>query len=124
MTTNLLTLIAALIMVESSGNDLAVGDSGLAYGPLQIHECYVQDVNRIAGTSFTHKDAFDRKKAIRMTLIYLVHYCTQKRLGHVATYEDYARCHNGGLNGYKKKCTEKYWRKVKTQLEKQLQPTT
>ena len=40
---NLITLILALIAVESSGNDNAIGDGGLAYGCLQLHAAYVQD---------------------------------------------------------------------------------
>ena len=37
-------------------------------------------------------------------------------MGHKATAEDIARIHNGGLNGFKKQATEKYWVKVKAEL--------
>ena len=38
--------LAALIAVESSGNDNAVGDGGASHGPLQIGAAVVEDVNR------------------------------------------------------------------------------
>ena len=38
-----MTLLLALIAVESGGNDHAIGDNGLAYGCLQLHAAYVQD---------------------------------------------------------------------------------
>jgi soluble lytic murein transglycosylase-like protein len=46
---NIMTLILALIAVESSGNDNAIGDGGLAYGCLQLHACYVADAAEYAG---------------------------------------------------------------------------
>lgn len=118
--TNLLALIAALIVVESQGDDIAVGDDGRAFGCLQIHAEYVEDVNRIAGASYVHEDAFDRDKAIKMVTIYLTHYCRKERLGRVATFEDLARCHNGGPNGYRRESTIKYWRQVETILPSKL----
>ena len=48
---NITNLITALIAVESSGNDMAIGDNGRALGPLQIHRGVVLDVNRITGSS-------------------------------------------------------------------------
>jgi hypothetical protein len=38
--------VMALIMQESGGNNLAIGDNGAAHGPLQIHRCCVDDVNK------------------------------------------------------------------------------
>jgi hypothetical protein len=52
-------LIAALIHVESHGNDYAVGDRGKgekAYGALQIRKPCVDDVNRRFGTKYQAKD--------------------------------------------------------------------
>ena len=108
-----MTLILALIAVESSGNDLAIGDGGLAYGALQLHACYVADASEYAGRNWTHEDAFDRDVAIDIFLAYMSRYATEKRLGRPVTIEDIARIHNGGPNGYKKSATDKYWSKVK-----------
>lgn len=111
-----MTLILALIAVESNGNDRAIGDDGLAYGALQIHACYVADANEFANESWTHEDAYDRDKAIQIFLAYMDRYATEKRLGRIVTIEDIARIHNGGPNGYKKDATLKYWHKVKAEL--------
>ena len=111
-------LIAALIAVESAGNDAAVGDNGMAVGCLQIWETTVEDINRFAGTSYTAADRRDRKKSIEMCKLYLTHYGTEKRLGRTPTVEELARIWNGGPNGYKRDITLQYWKKVKSKLEK------
>lgn len=114
---HLLTLILAIITVESGGNDLAIGDNGKAYGCLQIHVSYVQDASEYANHPWEHEDAFDRKVAIQIFTAYIDRYATAKRLGKPVTAEDIARIHNGGPNGYRKVATEKYWLKVKAVLE-------
>ena len=111
------SLINALISVESSGKDNAVGDKGKAKGCLQIWEVVVIDVNRKFNTDYKHDDAFDRKKAIDICRKYLSIYATEARLGRKPTLEDYARIWNGGPNGFKKSATEKYWEKVKKALK-------
>ena len=113
---NIMTLILAIIAVESNGNDRAIGDDGLAYGALQIHACYVQDASEYANKSWTHEDAYDRETAIDIFLAYMSRYATEKRIGRAVTIKDIARIHNGGPNGYKKACTIKYWNKVKEEL--------
>ena len=113
-----MTLILAMIQVESSGNDLAVGDNGASWGCLQLQAAYVQDAAEYAKQDWKHYDAFDRQKAIDITLAYMARYATEKRLGRPVTAEDIARIHNGGLNGYKKESTKKYWAKVKAELIK------
>ena len=114
---NIVVLIMILINVESSGNDMSIGDGGEAYGCLQIHEIYVKDVNRILGyEKFTHDDAFCRTSSMDMFIIYTGHYATAERIGREPTIEDIARIHNGGPNGWKKKSTEAYWHKVRKEL--------
>ena len=112
-----MTLILAIIAVESNGDDNAVGDYGLAYGCLQMHAEYVQDAAEHAGKDWTHKDAFDRETAIDIFLAYMDRYATENRLGRHVTVEDIARIHNGGPNGWKKPHTEAYWHKVKSVLD-------
>lgn len=113
-----LTLILAIIAVESGGDDRAIGDNGRAFGCLQIWNVYVVDSNEHAGTSYRHEDAFDRDSAIRIFTAYMRRYATEDRLGRVVTAEDIARIHNGGPNGYKKAATEGYWQKVKAELHR------
>jgi len=109
-------LLTALIAVESSGDPNAIGDNGLAYGCLQLHAGYVQDAAEFAGKTWRHQDAFNPATAEQIVRAYMARYATQKRLGRSPTYEDIARIHNGGPNGYKKAATDKYWNKVKINL--------
>ena len=110
-------LLAALIAVESSGDPDAVGDNGLAFGCLQLHAAYVQDAAQWAGEAWTHEDAFNLELARKIVRAYMARYATEKRLGKSPTYEDIARIHNGGPNGFKKAATDGYWLKVKKELE-------
>jgi len=104
-------LISALIIVESSGNDLAIGDNGRAIGPLQIHRGVVQDVNRITGSHYRHQDMTNRVQARAVCEAYLKHY------GKGCTTEQLARRWNGGPTGDRKSATEAYWAKVKKHLK-------
>lgn len=112
-------LVRALIMVESRGNDSAVGDRHLvgneAIGALQIRPIMVREVNRIlklqkSDKRFTLKDRFERDKSIEMFYIW-------KNYHHKdSNAEIIARNWNGGPKGYKNNRTEKYWNKVEQQL--------
>ena len=63
MTNMIFSLVAALCLVESSGNPRAVGDNGRAVGVLQIHEIMVDEANRLEGFQrFTYSD---RKSAMQ-----------------------------------------------------------
>jgi hypothetical protein len=109
--TTISNLISALIIVESSGNDMAIGDGGKAIGPLQIHKGVVLDVNRITGSSYRWEAMTNRAQARAVCEAYLRHY------GRGATPEQLARRWNGGPSGDKKQATEAYWQKVKKQLK-------
>jgi len=111
---NLTNLITALIAVESSGNDLAIGDGGKAIGALQIHKAVVIDVNRITGSTYRHQDMTNRAQARAVCEAYLKHY------GKGATPEQLARRWNGGPTGDRKTSTEAYWSKVKKQMSKNI----
>ena len=119
----LITLILILIQVESAGDDLAIGDNGLAYGCLQMHAGYVQDAAEYAGKDWLHEDAFDRETSIDIFIAYISRYATEDRIGRPVTAEDIARIHNGGPNGWKKKSTEAYWREVRSILIKEKNKT-
>ena len=110
--TTLSNLITALIAVESSGNDLAIGDNGRAVGPLQIHRGVVLDVNRFTGSHYRWEAMTNRVQARAVCQAYLTHY------GKGKTTEEQARIWNGGPQGHKKKtATQAYWAKVKKQLQ-------
>jgi len=109
--TTISNLISALIIVESSGNDLAIGDNGRAIGPLQIHRGVVQDVNRFTGSNYRHQDMTNRVQARAVCEAYLKHY------GKGKTTEDQARIWNAGPRGHhKKQATQAYWNKVRKHL--------
>ena len=109
--TTLSNLISALIIVESSGNDLAIGDNGRAVGPLQIHRGVVQDVNRFTGSHYRWESMTNRAQARAVCEAYLTHY------GKGKSTEEQARIWNGGPQGHKKKqATEVYWNKVKQHI--------
>jgi soluble lytic murein transglycosylase-like protein len=109
---NLTNLITALIAVESSGNDLAIGDQGRAIGCLQIHRAVVLDVNRFTGSHYRHQDMTNRATARKVCQAYLEHY---GRRG--ATTEQLARRWNGGPTGDRKTATLPYWRKVEKAMK-------
>ena len=113
-------LVTALILVESRGNDSAIGDrhivGGEAVGALQIRPIMVREVNRIlkiqkSDKRFKLKDRFDREKTIEMFTIW-------KNFHHKdSDFEKIARNWNGGPKGYKLRNTERYWNKVQKELD-------
>jgi hypothetical protein len=109
--TTLSNLISALIVVESSGNDQAIGDGGKAIGPLQIHRAVVTDVNRITGSNYRREAMTNRAQARAVCEAYLKHW------GKGKTTEEQARIWNGGPNGDRKQATQGYWRKVQKHLK-------
>ena len=113
-------LIVAIAFVESGGDPHAVNCKEGAYGLLQIREICVKDVNRIAGTAFTHNDAFDPEKAIKMFLVYVTHYATEERIGRDPTIQDAARIWNGGPDGFLEPETIPYWEKVQKRFHRNL----
>lgn len=109
---NLTNLISALIMVESSNNDLAIGDQGRAIGCLQIHRAVVLDVNRFTGSHYRWEAMTNRAQARAVCEAYLTHYGKNK------TTEEQARIWNGGPQGHKKKtATQAYWRRVQKEMK-------
>ena len=116
---NRVGFIDALIQVESSGNDTAVGDGGKAVGCLQIWQVVIDDVNRVYHTNYRAPDRMDRRKSIEICVKYLAFWGKryEKKTGRKCTREILARIWNGGPNGYDKKNTVEYWNKVKMALE-------
>ena len=112
-------LLSAIAWVESRNNDYAIGDNGEAVGRYQLHRIYVDDVNRIAGTSYTYADRTDPLKSRQMVEIYLNYYgeVYRQRTGKRPTAEVLARIHNGGPRGYEKNSTKSYWLKIKKEMD-------
>lgn len=109
---NLSTLLAAMIAVESGGDDTAVGDNGRSVGALQISRQCVVDVNRFSGSRYRWpEDCYNRSLSVEICTTYLTHYC-----GNGASNEVYARTWNGGPNGAKRRSTVKYWNSVRIRL--------
>ena len=108
---NMTNLITALIAVESSGNDMAIGDHGKAIGCLQIHREVVLDVNKFTGSHYRHQDMTNRVSARAVCQAYLEHY------GRGKTAEQQARIWNGGPSGDRKAATLAYWRRVQKNLK-------
>ena len=113
-------LIPALIRVESSGNDKAIGDRHIkerAYGCLQIRKPCIDDVNRAYGTRYRPEDALgNRSLSIEICQKYIKMYATERRLGRTVTLEDMARIWNGGPSGWRRDATNAYWKKVQKRL--------
>jgi hypothetical protein len=100
--------------LESGGNNMAIGDSGKARGPLQIHACVVQDANRISGRSYQWSRMTNRAEATEVCRIYLTHYATPERIGRPVTNYDAARIWNAGPDGWRQtKATAGYISKLK-----------
>lgn len=109
-------LLAALIAVESNGNDLARGRHG-ELGALQVRPCVVADVNRLKGTHYRWAEMTNRWAALGVFRIYTGHYCAEDRLGRPATSQDLARVWHGGPNGWKRRKTVAYWKRVQARME-------
>lgn len=109
-------LIEKLIIVESNGNNRAVGDRGRAKGCLQIQRGVIRDVNRYAGTRYTHNDAFNRSKAIQICKLYMKMYSQvyTKRTGRAPGLRELAYLWNGGPKAmqYPKYAHKRYWSRV------------
>jgi hypothetical protein len=108
-------LIAAIIEVESGGDLFAVGDKTLehkAYGPMQIRQPAVDDVNKSLGTNYKSQDMLGNKElSILIFKEYMNLYAKD------GSYEEMARTWNGGPGWRRNPAwTDGYWAKVKSRL--------
>ena len=120
---NWILFLQVLVAIESGGNIDAVGDRHLmnkAYGVCQIRQPYLDDVNRIACTSFTLKQVQgSRPRSYWCVVVYVRHYGKRytRITGRPLTIEVACRIHNGGPNGWKKRSTDAHWRKAQNYME-------
>ena len=110
-------LIEAMVWVESEGNPTAYAKRENAAGVLQIRPIMVNEVNRILNKNkddrfYTLDDRWDRDKSIEMFYVFVDYYHKD------SSYEEIARCWNGGPKGLQKKQTKRYWKKVQNTLNK------
>ena len=111
-------LVQALIQVESSGKDDAVGDNGSAIGCLQIWKPYWFDATERSNIGGKYTDCFKRDYAVRIFDAYMKRYAREAWTNpNKFDAEKVARIHNGGPKGYKKTATVKYWKKVQILLD-------
>tara|TARA_R110000803_G_scaffold11299_1_gene33887 strand:+ start:50 stop:586 length:537 start_codon:yes stop_codon:yes gene_type:complete len=108
------TLVDAMIQVESSGDDSAYCASENAAGCLQIRPIMVSEVNRILrrrglDSTYTLQDRWSRESSLEMLNIYLKHY-------KIESFEEIARCWNGGPSGMSYSSTEGYWERVQNKM--------
>ena len=113
-------LLDAIEWVESGGRgkETPDGDMGRSVGPYQIQLDYLADANAWLGTDFTHQEMRDPAKARFVVCGYLDRYGQhyERSVGRVATLEVLARIHNGGPNGWQKKATVNYWKRVEARM--------
>ena len=112
----LMSLVAAIIMVESSGNDNAINHREQAYGPMQIQQCVLDDVNRVYRTNYKLSQMRNRSTSLEVFKKYTRIYKAD------ANQESAAKCWNAGPGWKSKTGTAKsnlneYWRKVQQQLK-------
>ena len=110
-----LSLIEAIIEVESNGNDMAIGDLNLrykAYGPMQIRQPVCIDVNNRFGTNYKSTDCLgNRPLSIEIWNKY------QSIYNEGGTDEQKSRTWNGGPGWQRNPSfTDGYWAKVQKLL--------
>ena len=106
-----------MIQVESKGDPNAFAKGENAAGILQIRPIMVNEVNRLlhkfdSDKFYTLEDRWDEDKSIEMFYVIYNYYHKD------SSYEEIARCWNGGPKGLQKKQTKRYWKKVQKELVK------
>ena len=109
-------LLDALVQVESSGRDDAVGDNGNALGSLQIWRVYWSDaLEHEPAIGGAYEDVRTRVYAERVVVAYWLRYAAAAvRDGDM---QRLARVHNGGPRGHRKQATFAYWQRVSRAME-------
>jgi len=81
----------------------------------QMRDIYIADINRIYKTKYRKIDKFSKEKSLKMMRLYWDFYGRQyeKTTGRKVTYDVLSRIHNGGPDGWKKRCTLGYAKRVR-----------
>jgi hypothetical protein len=105
-------VLNAMCIVESNNDPDAYNEAEGAVGVLQIRQCYLDDVNEYADTSWTLQDCRNVTVSRWVVRTYAKRY-------KLTTPEAVARGHNSGPNWRNKKhLTDAYWAKVRRQMVK------
>lgn len=110
MTINWEILVAAIAAIETGSTGPIPGDGGRAIGPLQIHQCVIDEVNRLEKTSLKLSDMTDPSYSSYVCRLYLVYWAS--RMDHDPSVSELARIWNGGPYGPVKSSTADYGRRV------------
>ena len=105
-------LLAAIRLVESAGDDRAVGDRGRSLGPFQISRAYWLDGG--GDPRRYDSDVWSAESSGAVVLGYWRRYAAAALSA--GDCEKLARIHNGGPTGARKTATIAYWSKVKTAM--------
>lgn len=119
-------LLDAIKQVESRSDPCAIGDNGRSLGAYQIMKGYYSDALQynphLGDGGRTYGDIWgigSEAYSEEVIASYMGRYATPERLGRQPTYEDIARIHNGGPNGYQRSSTLDYWERVMAELARQ-----
>jgi hypothetical protein len=105
-------LLAAIRYKESKGNNHAIGDSGRAKGPYQIHRNYWKDACEFGRVNWSYDGNVENpEKSKQIVKWYWQKYAPSAYLKCDLRY--LARMHNGGTGGNSCYATIKYWKDVK-----------
>ncbi len=110
--------LEAIRRVETGGlpnnGRAAVGDDRKSIGPYQIQWRYFYDA--IEGTGEQYRRCEEGRLSIAVMTGYFLRYCPTAFLE--GDWGKCARVHNGGPNGWKKKCTVAYSERVLNEMKK------
>jgi len=102
------TLLEKIVIVESGGQlNPEAGDDGRSVGILQIGMPAIKDVNKFYGTNFKSEDRRDIEKSKLIARLYLSYWLNYHKA------EICSKIWVGGPDGWRQKCTEDYWQKIK-----------
>lgn len=109
-------IFRAIRIVESGGDDNAVGDGGRSKGPYQISRPYWQDANEHLARHNRRTYDYDTGVWCSLTSEKIMS-AYWHRYGAINN-EQRARMHNGGPRGHLRDSTLSYWMRVEKQLNK------
>lgn len=113
----MMRLIAAITVVESNGNDLALNKKEQAWGSMQIRQMVLTDVNKAYKTNYQLNQMKNRSASHEVFKKYIKLYKAD------TTPEAASKCWNGGprwrnKTGLARKNLDNYWNRVRKQMER------
>jgi hypothetical protein len=126
---NLDAWLKAVRVVESGDReDVKAGDAGRSIGPYQIMRGYWYDsthrpiyqngkvVGHVKIMDGEYEDCRNREYATQVVLSYMRRYAAEALKA--GDWEKLSKIHNGGPRGERVAATEKYWAKVRREMER------